>query len=53
MLNYRVWLRSGLGRNFRSAGMLYRHNIAKGGNQSDAVWTSVYHKKYGTSNRVR
>jgi uncharacterized protein (TIGR02594 family) len=27
--------------------------ICLGGNQSDAVWTSVYHKKYITSYRVR
>lgn len=27
--------------------------VCLGGNQSDAVWTSVYHKKYVTSYRVR
>ena len=33
-------------------GEVDNHVICLGGNQSDAVWISVYHKKYITSYRV-
>jgi uncharacterized protein (TIGR02594 family) len=34
-------------------GEIGNYVICLGGNQSDAVWTSIYHKKYVTSYRVK